>query len=298
MRNKTIKISKYLFLIILLTSCASNQNSDLSQNEKKAEIFYTYGTQALVQKNYTDALDNLLKAYEINPKDSKLNNNLGMAYFFKGRSDKAIEYLKKAIELDSKNSDAKNNLASIYFNLEQYALAKELYVEVLNDLVYQNHFRVLHSLALISIHERNFPEAEKYLHESISENIDYCAAHYTYGKLELSRGHIDEAINHLKNANKGTCFSEQAPIIALAQTYYETGKLDLAKAKFLEYIERFPTGSYAKEAQNFVERIGAKNDSSFNSADSVIKSQSAPKRKSAIDNDLQDSEEYISDPKF
>ncbi len=284
----------YLFIIFLFINCSSNQSTGQSENEKKAEIFYTYGTQSLVQKNYTDALDNLLKSYDLNPNDSKLNNNLGMAYFFKDRSDKAIDHLNKAIEIDKKNSDAKSNLASIYYNLGEYQKAKKLFHEVLEDLVYQHHYRILHGLALISIKDKKYSEAKDYLEKSIKENTDYCPAYFTLGKLELSKGQHNEAIDNFKKANKGTCFSEEAPLIALAQTYYNIGDFDRAKLKFLEYIERFPSGSFVKEAQKNVSEITDQD----NTKDHIRQKQSAPLRKSPNTDNREELDEINSDPNF
>lgn len=268
-------------LLFFLASCASNDLPELSQEDKKADIFYTYGTQALVEKNYTDALDNLLKAYEINPKNSNLNNNLGMAYYFKGKPDRAIFYIKEAIVIDPKNSDAKNNLASIYYNNNNIQLAKKLYQEIIEDLVYPHQFRVNHGLALIAMKEKNYIEAENYLQKSIGDQIDYCPAHFTYGKLENERGRPNAAITHLKNAHKGPCVNEGAPLIALAQTYYQMGDYDRARIKFLDYVERFPEGEDVAHAQRIIQEISNKGEDSnnlFERNDSLKEKQSAPYR--------------------
>jgi type IV pilus assembly protein PilF len=113
MNAKSFLLMSVLFIV---TSCASDDvNRELTIDEKKAELYYDQGTSELIQKNYSQALNNLLKAKELRPLDSKVRTNLGMAYYFKEQVQLAVSELKEAIKLDTKNSDAKLNLATIYF---------------------------------------------------------------------------------------------------------------------------------------------------------------------------------------
>ncbi len=109
MKTQVLLSSTLCFVIaIIFWGCASQ-----SQNEKfkdpdyqKAMIHYQQGTEELVQKNYSDALRNLLKADEYYPKDDLIKNNLGMAYFMKGQMEKAKVQFQKALSLNVKNFDA------------------------------------------------------------------------------------------------------------------------------------------------------------------------------------------------
>ena len=81
----------------------------------KTKLYYGQGTEMLVKKEYSKALEYLLEAQKLDPKDSEIQNNLGMAYFSKKRSEKGKISFIKAVELDPKNSNARNNYASILF---------------------------------------------------------------------------------------------------------------------------------------------------------------------------------------
>ena len=161
-----------LLLMSLLTlfSCSSNSKDKLSEEEKKARIYFSYGTNALISKDYTTALDNFLKCAKINDQDSLLQNNLGMTYYFKGRNDLAIDHLEKAIDLDPKNSDARNNLASIYYTQKKYTEAKEQFNLVLANLVYKHQYRTQYNLGLIAIKENEFELAKVHFGKSIDLN--------------------------------------------------------------------------------------------------------------------------------
>ena len=101
-----IKTLLMALLVLALSSCSSNQLKEQTPEEKKAEVYYGQGTTELVRKNYAQALEYLTRAKELNSKDSKIRNNLAMAYYFRDQHELAEKELKAAINLDSKNSDA------------------------------------------------------------------------------------------------------------------------------------------------------------------------------------------------
>ncbi len=243
-------------LLLALASCSSSStDQELSESEKKSEIYFNQGTQELQEGRYTDALGNLLKAHGYKPDSSTVNNNLGMAYFFKGKKDKAIEHLEKSISLDPKNSDAKNNLASIMYHKGNFKRAKELYLEVSEDLVYKLQFRVKYNLALIAVKEGRNGEASKLLNESLEANKDYCPAHFLLGKIEASQGRNEKAMQHLSEAASGTCTSSPAPLMAHAKLLEKSHDYEKARLKYREIRDRFPASEEATVANQRLKEI-------------------------------------------
>src|SRR5438552_375370 len=126
-----------LFLsALILTSCASNELAEKTVEQKKAELYYGQGTNELIKKHYPEALVNLLKAKEFDPKDSQIRTNLGMAYYFREQPELAEQELLKAIDLDKKNSDARVDLGTIYMEKKRFKEARALYEQVAQDLTY------------------------------------------------------------------------------------------------------------------------------------------------------------------
>ncbi len=74
-------ISLLVLNILVLTACSSKK-ADIKS--KQAELYFGAGTQSLMDQQYTEALKNLLEANKLDPENSDILNNLGMAYFFKG----------------------------------------------------------------------------------------------------------------------------------------------------------------------------------------------------------------------
>ncbi|MCO4794641.1 MAG: tetratricopeptide repeat protein [Bacteriovoracaceae bacterium] len=244
------KIYTLILVLLLSVSCSSTskKKKDLTESEKKAALHYSHGTEKLVSKNYTMALNHLLQAVKMNPEDPKIQNNLGMAYYFKGKLGKAINHLRKAVELDPENFDALNNLASIYFKQGRFALAKDQYKKVLEKLHYPHQYRTHYNMALISLREGSEAKARKHLGFSITENKDYCPSYFLLGKLEFGVKNYNRAYENFHNAGLGTCYKEPAPYFWKGKTLVNQNRYFKAEQLFRELMKKYPNSVYARKA--------------------------------------------------
>lgn len=244
-------------LIILsistLTSCASKKVQ--SSNEKKADIYYAHGTQKLISKDYTDALNYLKQAAKLDPSSSRTFNNLGMAYYFKKRNDLALKHLEKSLELDPKNSDARNNLASIYYEMGQLSKAKKQYELILEDLTYPHQYRTHYNLGLIFLKQNEKQKAVTFLTKATDLKKDYCAANYQLGIIYKGTFKYHKALNAFKDASKGTCTNNPEPHFQWALTLKNLHMTDHALKKFLEIQENFPESKYVSLAKREISLI-------------------------------------------
>ena len=240
---KTSKVLLTLIILTLMTNCANNPNYKNAE-QKKAELYYSQGTSNLLQKDYTSALENLLEAHKLNPKDSKTHNNLGMAYYFRGDQKKALKHLKRSIELEPQNSDARNNLASLSMEIGNLPEARRQYNLVLKDLIYKHQYRTHYNLALIDLKERKLRQAKTKLHKSVQENEQYCPAYYQLGLMAHRNLEFRDAVNHFQKASLGSCVENPAPQYQQALSYIGLKDHEKALHKLTEIIERFPTSRY------------------------------------------------------
>lgn len=239
------KLSLISIIFLLISGCASKSVVDKSPEDKKADLYYSYGTEHLLKKEYSTALGHLIKANEFRPNDSKILNNLGMAYYFKGDINKGIQYLEQSLNEDKKNSDARNNLASVYFNLGKFSEAKKQYLLILRDLVYTHQYRTHYNLALIEKNQGNINQALVQLQDSIKANDEYCPAHFTMAQILETRFEYHKAIEHYQKATLGTCTNNPAPIYHQANAYLKLDDHEKALIKLKEIIDRFPTNKYS-----------------------------------------------------
>ncbi|MFZ8933798.1 MAG: tetratricopeptide repeat protein, partial [Bacteriovoracaceae bacterium] len=247
-------------LLPFLTMCSSNELVDKTPEQKRADLYYAQGTSKLIKKQYTEALSNLIKADKLKPNDSKVKNNLAMAYYFKGQTKLAISLLNESIELNPQNSDAKVNLGSIYFQTNQYQLAKNTYKQILKDLVYKHQYRTHYNLALIALKQDRAIEAQKHLYLSLKDRNDYCPSLFQLGVIERESGNYIEALKHFQESTKSTCTNDPRPHYEVASTYLKLGKRYLAEAKLLSVIRNFPSSPYADRSRNQLRRLGLKNE--------------------------------------
>ena len=233
--------------LFMMASCASRKNQ---LEMKQAEIYFGAGTQSLMDRQYTEALKNLLKANELDPNNTEVLNNLGMAYFFKGERDMAIRHLKQALEVDENNSDAKLNLASIYFKDGNVNEAEKVYKQVLKDLTYDKQARTLYNLGIIELqNRRNMVSAENYFKKSIKEDDNYCPSYYQLGMIQYSRKQYNSALRSFKEAGMGTCYDTPAPHYYQALSLIELRRYDEARIKLDEIDTRFKKTVFAVKAR-------------------------------------------------
>ena len=233
-------IGLFFLSAILLTSCSSNELAEKSVEQKKAELYYGQGTNELIKKNYSQALVNLLKAKEFDPKDAQIRNNLGMAYYFREQPELAEKELLKALDLDNKNSDALVNLGSIYMEKKRYKEAREMMEQVALDLTYSAQFRNYYNLAALSLKEGDRKEAFTFLLKSIKEKDDYCQAHFKLGELYTEELKFKQALSSFQEATKGTCVNEPAPHYQQALTLMNLNRYEQARMKLKEIMGKFP----------------------------------------------------------
>lgn len=113
MRRKGYIAAAILALLLTFTSL----NQSFAENRTihpQAQIHFKNGIKHSVNGNLGSALNEYLKAIEIDPYFARAYNNLGYIYRQQGKVDLAIKYYNKTLELNPKDDTAHTNLASAY----------------------------------------------------------------------------------------------------------------------------------------------------------------------------------------
>lgn len=263
-----------LLFSISLTSCALFSKDPTEQ--RKADIYFSQGTQNLINENYTEALNSLLKADELKKNDSDILNNLAMAYYFKKRPNIALKTLARSLKLNPKNSDARNNLATILMQNGKTEKAKEQYKKVLNDLVYKKTFRVYYNLGLISLREKNRTQAKEYFVKSVGHRDDYCAAHFQLALIHEEETSYANALKHYEKSARNNCKEYSLPYIHMARINLKLGQEYRAKDHLLKIINEYPNHKKNYEtAKSLLGKIDKKNElqSRINKSSTNFKSE-------------------------
>lgn len=244
-----------LFVLIILTACASNEKNELSVEQKKAELYYNQGTKEMMNGQYTIALKKLIQAKNLNPNDSRINNNLGMAFYFKKATPRAIKYIKRSLELDPNNSDAKINLATIYMGTKKYAQSEKLYLEVLDELTYEGQHKTYYNLGMLNLKLNQENKAINYFKQSLNVYESYCPSHYQLGDIYFKRKDYKKALKSYRESGLGLCYEKPEPIYKQGLTMMKLRKFESAQQKFQEILERFSSTKFEELAQNKLDII-------------------------------------------
>ena len=89
------------------------QNKEIREKFVAAQELIKEAEQKTIKKDYSDSIELLKKALEINPDEALAYNNLASIYYSLKKKDEAKEFIKKAVDLDPYNKRYKQNLRII-----------------------------------------------------------------------------------------------------------------------------------------------------------------------------------------
>jgi tetratricopeptide (TPR) repeat protein len=100
------------------------ETSDAIQQQQDSPIDYTFRGNSLLKKGQIDdAITDLNKAIDLNPKDAGAHFYRGNAYYKKGQIDKALSDYSKAIKINSRYTNAYFSRGLHYVGVEEYSKA-------------------------------------------------------------------------------------------------------------------------------------------------------------------------------
>ncbi len=193
----------FLLLIFLLTACTTN----MAMNKRKAEDKRNIAGAYIGQKNYTEALRELLEAEKLYPDDPYLQHDLGFVYMEKEKPDLAIQHLKRALALKPDYSAAKNTLGVAYMKNEQWDDAITCFNELSENLLYTTPQNPLFNLGWAYYQKKDFAESEKYYkkalglyEDGLNKDAIYIKALHGLGLTYIATGRSREAVAMLEKA--------------------------------------------------------------------------------------------------
>jgi len=225
---------------------------DALKNYSKNPIAYNNRGNAYADKGlYDQAISDLNKAIEIDPRFPLAFNNRGNAYVGKGLYDQGISDFNKAIEIDPRFAKAYNNRGNAY-------VGKGLYDQAISDLNKAIEINPRFALAYNNrgnayVGKGLYDQALSDFNKAIEINSRFAQAYNNRGNAYADKGLYDEA---LSNFNKAI---EINPRFAQAynnrgNAYTEKGLYDQALSDFNKAIEVEPrfTQAYNNRGNAYV----------------------------------------------
>ena len=173
-----------------------------------------------------EAIKEYRKALVLNPHHPLAHYNLGFAYGEKGRLDEAISEYKKALTINPNLAEAHTNLGLVYAKKGRLEEALSEYKKALT--INPNLVEAHYNLGLVYYKEGRLDDAISEYKHALVIRPRFAEAHFILGVAYIKKGRLDQAIFHFKNAlaNKSN-YAEAHHNLAAA--YYFKGDHTLAK---------------------------------------------------------------------
>jgi Tfp pilus assembly protein PilF len=241
-----------IIMVAMLTGCSSLHKED----KERAALHLQIGTGYLGQGMYPQAMTELLKAEQMDPKNPLILNNLGLAFYVRGKFKQAESKFRAAVSSDRKYSDAKNNLARVLIEQKNLNEALKWLKEVEGDLTYAYPDKTFANFGMAYFDLGQFKKAEEYLLRSLEIRRQNCVTSNYYGRtllelkrLEQSAQVLDQAVEFCRQSH----FEE--PLYFSAMSYYSLGEKEKTRARLEELLKDYPKSKYVAKAKGMLELL-------------------------------------------
>jgi Tfp pilus assembly protein PilF len=171
------------------------------------------------------ALEELLKAVELNPENSEAHNLLGLVFLRKayeseelsmraqclkgeelrlekqemeGQFKKAEDHFKEAVRLQATFSEALNNLAVVAIHFGRFDDAVGYEEKALSNIIYRDPYAAQGNLGLAYLSKNDYARAAKALRQALFEQPKFCVGRFRLAKVYYEQKEYDHARDELE----------------------------------------------------------------------------------------------------
>ena len=178
---------------------------------------------AAINKNLDQVKELLIKAVEIQPKNTTAIHNLGTCYKELGQLEEAKNYYNKALEIDPRHTNSNYNLGVISYQLKDLKKTKS-YLKKTIDLQ-KNYGLAFFSLGNVHADLREYNDALSCYQKAIEINPRIVGAHNNLGLVYRTLNDLENAVKSYQNVLKIQP-KHVGVFHNLALAYKELGKFD------------------------------------------------------------------------
>lgn len=150
---------------------------------------------------YSVAIDEYIRATEINNKDIKLNYTIAKLLNKDERNNEAITMLQEVLKKKPEYLEASNLLGEILYINERYKESINVYM---NALRYNpGNYDIYYNLGMVCTMINDFQRAKEFYKKAAQINSLLHNAKLSIGQIALIEGDLDEAEKYFKESTKG-----------------------------------------------------------------------------------------------
>jgi type IV pilus assembly protein PilF len=233
------KLAQRLGQLLLLGALAGGCGPAVKQMDPEAsEKRFLLGADYFQKGLVGPALEELLKAVELNPRNPDAHNLLGLIFLRKaaeseelsmraqclkgeelrlekdsmdGQFKKAEEQFKTAVDIKPAFSEALNNLAVVAIHFGRYDEAISLEEKALANIIYREPFAAQGNLGLAYLNKSDLARAGQALRQALFEQPAFCVGRYRLAKVYYEAKEYERAADELeKVTGDKSCPSQEA----------------------------------------------------------------------------------------
>jgi len=247
----------WLLCGVLVAACGCATSGRSPEDEarlKQAKSHFEIGIDHMDHGRYALALQALLDAESLDPKNARIHVALAEAYMHRGRVDDAEAHLLRALEIYPPYHDARLSLSALYLVTGRAPEAAVQARILADDPTFPATWRALTNLGLAELAQGNNAEARQHLELAIEYNRSYWPALLNLGILEKEEGRFLEAVSYFQEAlEQKPGPSARAEVnYRLAEIYVKLGKRDEAVGHLMTAVAQAPDGKWGKKSEEYL----------------------------------------------
>jgi len=221
---------------------------------KQAKSNFEIGIDHMDHGRYALALQALLDAESLDPKNARIHVALAEAYMHRGRVDDAEKHLLRALDIYPLYHDARLNLSALYLMSGRFSEAAMHSRLLVDDATFPATWRALTNLGVAEIGLGNLVEARKNLQLAYEYNRAYWPALLSLGTLAKREGRMREAIEYFEQAlaQQPTPNARAEVNYRLAEVYVSLGKRERAVSYLRTAVAQSPDGEWGRKSEEYL----------------------------------------------
>jgi Tfp pilus assembly protein PilF len=200
---------------LLLAACASAPHEKRSEN-RQAQQYFQLAQANLSEGKNQEAVQNLKKSLEMNPKDADVHNFLGVVYLLLSDFPSAEKELDSALKLNPYLTDAKNSLGAVYMKTGRPEEAVSILEEALKDKTYPSPEKILYNLGTVHLEAKRYADALAAFRRAVAANAGYAKGYFGQGLVFAETGKTEDART---NFRKVISLDPKSPEASRAQEF-------------------------------------------------------------------------------
>ncbi len=183
-------------ILFFLISCQTTSISKKNITKSKFHVDLALGF--LRHQKNPEAIAELNKAIELNPKNSSAYHYLGMCLYQRGRVQESIDSFLTSLAIDPSATAVRNDLITIYLENKNFGEAYKNAVISVNDLTFTNPAQSLFlkskaAIKLAASNPRYLNISEGALKATLNLNPKHCGALYDLGTIYAKKNQLKKS---------------------------------------------------------------------------------------------------------